>query len=299
MSVMSKKAKAIFEKYGIKTVDIPAEKNLSTWLVMPDGMLIKPLLKQGNTKTGRKVYTFSSLATDQMYLIDIDGVMYELIGTCNCTCKDEDGNITCYGCSGHYQRESVKKSLAKNTIALYSFPDWADKAIRAQIEIIGKNKDIRINATGDIPNEKIAAMWHGIARDFNDDRFWSYTKRQEFETLFDNLPNANIVKSNIDGIGYNYGHIDYVLGLYSYLVAIGEHPYICPCGIEKNTVQHCYGCTSCVDNKYVLFVEHSTDYIAKNDPLYDFISDIAAMQNGKNHAELASLIDCTLASVAA
>ena len=89
-------------------------------------------------------------------------------------------------------------------------------------------------------------------------------------------PNANIVKSVIAGCGLNYGHISYVLDTYYKLLSQGEKPYICKCGIDKN--EHCSNCTGCSNHKYVLFIEHSTEYKAEKDPLYIDIKKLIESQ---------------------
>lgn len=290
MAKFTAKQKAILASYGIGYADITGEtedgkKTVNSYVVMPDGKLCGLPLKQGNTKTGKQVYTFSLLPTNNIFIIDGIG---EIMGSCCETCKDEKGNITCYACKGNYNYSSTKKSLANNTILAYRYLNYLNNLLRANLDIIGESVDIRIHAAGDFFNKQYAEMWHEIARDYKNNRFWTYTKKQEFETMFDDLKNANIVKSKIDSFGYNYGHIDYILALYIYLVEIGEKPYICRCGIDKN--QHCQGCNSCIDYKYVLFIEHSTDYKAEKDILFPFITEIVNAQTGENFQEIASRI---------
>ena len=91
-----------------------------------------------------------------------------------------------------------------------------------------------------------------------------------------NFDNANIVKSVIPHIGVNYGTCEYILGAYETLKAAGLPVYICRCGIDKN--QHCTNCKGCSVNKYVLFIEHSTEYKAEKDPLYPVLKAIIESQ---------------------
>ena len=95
---------------------------------------------------------------------------------------------------------------------------------------------------------------------------------QKFETLFDDLSNANIVKSIIPHIGVNFGKCEYIINAYFTLKAMGLNVYICKCGIDKN--QHCEGCKVCASYDYVLFVEHSTGYKAEEDKLFSKLCEI-------------------------
>lgn len=121
-----------------------------------------------------------------------------------------------------------------------------------------------------------AFMWYTIAKRFQSFRFWTYTKVTRFEVLFDDLKNANIVKSIIPKVGVNYGHCDYIMSTYYYLRELGESVYICKCGFDDN--QHCERCGVCAGYKYVLFLEHSTKYNGKADPLYSKLYEIVMNQ---------------------
>jgi len=148
----------------------------------------------------------------------------------------------------------------------------------AQLEYIGRG-EIRIHAAGDFNTkdpESYARMWYDIAKKNNSFRFWTYTKVKQFETLFDNLKNANIVKSVIPGIGFNFGTCEYIINAYYTLQEMNESVYICKCGIDK--MQHCEKCGVCATYKYVLFVEHSTSYKAEKDPLYAKLCEIVNNQ---------------------
>ena len=63
--------------------------------ILFNGKYICELLKEGNTKTGKRVYTWSLLPGTE--------------GTCVCNCKG------CYAMTGHYNRKNVKESLTLNT----------------------------------------------------------------------------------------------------------------------------------------------------------------------------------------
>lgn len=99
---------------------------------------------------------------------------------------------------------------------------------------------------------------------------------KQYETLFDDLKNANIVKSIIPSIGFNFGKCEYIINAYFTLKTMGKSVYICKCGIDKN--QHCENCGVCAAYEYVLFLEHSTDYKAEADPLYSKLCEIVNNQ---------------------
>ena len=172
----------------------------------------------------------------------------------------------------------VITSLAINTYLVNNHLDFAKRAIMAQLEIIERG-EVRIHASGDfntINSAVYAEMWYEIANKFNSFRFWTYTKIKQYETLFDNLKNANIVKSVLPGIGFNFGTCEYIINAYYTLKDLGQSVYICKCGIDKN--QHCEKCGVCATYKYVLFVEHSTNYKAEADPLYAKLCEIVNNQ---------------------
>lgn len=215
---------------------------------------IAELLKDGNSKTGKAVKTWSMNQT-----------------TCPCHCKG------CYGDNGCYHFPSVKKSLANNTTLAREYLDFVERAIRAQLETFADGTEIRIHALGDFFSAEYLEMWRGIVRDYPQHVFWTYTKVQAFEDAFNEYPNANIVKSIVKGFGFNFGHCDYVIDMYKALKAVGANVHICRCGIDKN--QHCAGCHKCSECEYVLFVEHSTEYVATDDPRYAELVELVELQD--------------------
>lgn len=100
---------------------------------------------------------------------------------------------------------------------------------------------------------------------------------KEYETLFDSLQNGNIVKSVIDGIGFNFGHCGYIIDTYKKLKAMNASVYICRCGIDKN--QHCENCGHCGKAQFVLFIEHSTAYKADQDARYQELRELIESQD--------------------
>ena len=222
------------------------------------GQPIAELLKEGNSKTGKRVYTWSMLPGKD--------------GTCVCSCEG------CYAMTGFYQMPSVKAALQQNTDIVNNDIEFFYNAVSAQLEIIGSG-EIRIHAAGDFSTknpEEYAYTWQRIAKENPSFLFWTYTKVSQFENLFDDIQNANIVKSVINGIGYNFGHCDYIINVYKKLKAAGANVYICRCGIDKN--QHCENCGHCGKADFVLFIEHSTAYKAENDPAFEELKAIINSQ---------------------
>ena len=246
--------KAVYAKYGIQFINGK--------ILSPIGFICE-LLKEGNDKTGKLVYTFSLLPGTDKFEIKINGQVIIVKGTCCCDC------IGCYAKTGRYNCDNVIHSMIINTFLVDNYIDFVKACIMAQLEYIGRG-EIRIHASGDFNttnSDQYAAMWHEIAKKNNTFRFWTYTKVKKYETLFDSLKNANIVKSVIPGVGFNFGHCDYIINAYYTLKELEQSVYICKCGIDKN--QHCENCGVCATYKYVLFLEHSTDYKPEQDPLYE------------------------------
>ena len=246
--------KDIYAKYGITFNNGKIESPIGS---------ICELLKEGNDKTGKLVLTFSLLPGTAQFSADVNGSVIIEKGTCCCDC------IGCYAKTGHYRQISAIRSMIINTYLVNNHIDFVKNCIMAQLEYMRRG-EVRIHAAGDFNTRNsadYAAMWYDIAKKFNSFRFWTYTKIKKYETLFDDLKNANIVKSIIPGIGINYGHCDYIINTYYTLKDMGKSVYICRCGIDKN--QHCQNCGVCSTYDYVLFIEHSTEYKAEQDPLYE------------------------------
>ena len=233
---------------------------------------IPEILKPGNGKTGEEVLTFSLLPGTEEYEIVINGIIEEVKGTCICTCTG------CYAKTGRYNCDNVINSMGINTYLVTYHLDFVKRCIMAQLDYMGRG-EVRIHAAGDfntLNSDDYANMWFFIAKKYNSFRFWTYTKIKKFESLFDELKNANIVKSVIPGIGFNFGHCDYIINAYYTLKDLGQSVYICKCGIDKE--QHCQRCGVCATYKYVLFLEHSTGYNAEKDPLYGKLCEIVNNQ---------------------
>lgn len=237
--------KEVFARYGIQFN--------SGKIIDPTGKAIAPLLKTGNSKTGKAVLTFSIS-----------------VKSCPCKCPG------CYAQTGFYNMPSVKNSLEYNFMLCREYLDFVDRAIRAQLDTCKPGQEVRIHAAGDFFSDAYAEMWRGIVADYPSMIFWTYTKAMKYEAMLDDYDNGNIVKSLIPGIGLNFGHCDYIADTYEKLIQRGESVHICRCGIDSD--QHCAGCHACSSHKYVLFIEHSTGYIAESDPALDRVKTIINAQ---------------------
>lgn len=232
--------KDIYASFGI-------EYNTKTQKIKTPYGWTRELLKKGNSKVGAHVKTWSMNTS-----------------TCCCHCEG------CYGERGCYRFASVKKALALNTdLARNELSFWT-RAIMAQLATLKPGTEIRIHCVGDFFSLEYVNAWHEIIKAYPGLIFWTYTKTQ-YESAFDDLDNANIVKSIVNG-KLNFGHCEHVMELYEELTTAGESVHICRCGVDDD--QHCEGCHKCSISKFVLFLEHSTGYDAKSDPLYETLAEI-------------------------
>ena len=255
---------AIYAQYGIEYKD--------GYILAPLFGWIRPLLLDGNSKLGKGVWTFSTLAGNIDYHVAINGIDYTVRGTCPCNCKG------CYAQTGFYRMPDVIRANAIKTILAREHLDFVKRAIIAQIHA-DNIKLSRIHASGDFFSNDYVQMWRDVCIECPECTFWTYTKNREAESAFDDINNINIVKSCIPGYGFNFGHCDYIIRLYKALTEAGHSVYICRCGIDKN--QHCTNCKGCSKHDYVLFVEHSTSYKAEQDPYYDELKAIIEAQPGE------------------
>ena len=253
--------KTIYAIYGIEYANGKIYSPVFGW--------INPLLVDGNAKLGKGVWTWSTLPSNQIFAVEINGTIHYAIGTCPCNCKG------CYAQTGFYNMPSVKQSNAIKTIIAREYMDFMKRAIIAQIKADGILL-CRIHASGDFFSEEYINAWREIVKACGNCTFWTYTKNADAENAFADCNNINIVKSVIHGFGFNFGKCEYILRVYKALKAMNKDVYICRCGIDKN--QHCVNCKGCSKNEYVLFIEHSTGYVAENDPLFPEIAEIINAQ---------------------
>lgn len=256
--------KEIYARFDIELVKVGTTEKLAS----PVG-LVNPLLVDGNGKIGKGVWHFSTCPGDKEFSAEFNGQILETIGTCGDTCPG------CYGFSNNYKRFGYD-ALVVRTVLAREHMDFVKRAITAQL-VADKIKTVRIHATGDFFSKAYLNMWIDIVKENPGVTFWTYTKEYGAETAFDAFPNANIVKSNVPGAEYNYGHVDYIIAVYDMLKAMGKSVYICRCGIDKN--QHCTNCTACAKCEHVLFIEHSTGYNAEKDPRYNDIVKLIDSQD--------------------
>lgn len=278
---MMKKSE-IYANYGIKF-----DRKANKLFCDPLNMWISPLLINGNKKIGRGCWHFSITAGNAAVTCDVAAaaVPYAAMnpdvlkalcgGTCNCNCPG------CYAQTGCYTFFSTRVSLARKTFLVRFFLAWVERALLAQIAA-DKIKLCRIHAAGDFFSAAYVNMWSRIAAAYPDTVFWTYTKQMDQADMlpalaaFDAMPNCNIVKSVVDGYGFNFGHADYIIAVYHALKAAGKSVYICRCGIDKN--QHCNDCHHCATAEYVLFLEHGTAYDPEMDPAYPAFIELVNSQ---------------------
>lgn len=256
--------KDIYAEYGIQFENGKIYHEKFGW--------INPLLIDGNSKLGKGVWTFSTLPGNMIYHIEYKGMSFDVKGTCACNCNG------CYAQTGFFRMKSTINSLAIKTWLVWNDIEFVNNAIKAQI----KADDIklsRIHASGDFASMEYVKAWQEIVKECSDCIFWTYTKVKEYETMFDDIANINIVKSCIPGFGFNYGHCNYILKVYKALKDMGKNVYICRCGIDAN--QHCTNCKGCSKNEYVLFIEHSTSYKAENDVLFPEVKKLIESQSAQ------------------
>lgn len=257
--------KEIYAKHGIEF------RNEDGKILAPLFGWINPLLINGNTKLGKGVWTYSTLPTNKVFELSIEGCDVKVYGTCPCHCEG------CYATKGNYCFSSTKVSLARKTILQRLYLDFVKRALIAQIEA-DNIRLCRIHAAGDFDPKQpeYTTMWHEVVETCTSTLFWTYTKNPKAEHAFDDLGNINVVKSIIEGIGFNFGKCEYIIRVYHELRRLGKSVYICRCGIDDN--QHCVNCKGCVEHTFVLFVEHSTGYVAKEDPLYPELVELIESQ---------------------
>ena len=247
----------IYKEYGI---EYKAGK-----ITAPDGSQIAPLLKAGNSKTGKSVFTYSQLAGCRVW----DTAYGPIRGTCAGQCDN------CYACTGFYCMPSVRDTLALHTIITRSYLDFKKRAIIAQIKA-DKIAVVRIHASGDFDSVQDVNTWFEIVKACPNTLFWTYTKRawDEIEIL-NSRDNINIVPSIVAG-RVNFGPCADLLEL---LEAVPD-AYICPCGFDET--MHCENCKACALEKNVIFLLHSTpDYDSKADALYN---ELKALVEGQKKA---------------
>lgn len=127
------------EAYAANGIEYKAGK------ILYNGKWIPELLKEGNSKTGKAVYTWSMLPGKA--------------GTCVCDCTG------CYAKTGFYQMRNVRDALQLNTDIVNNDIEFFYNAVSAQLEAVGSG-EVRIHAAGDFATDnpvQYAETWKRIA----------------------------------------------------------------------------------------------------------------------------------------
>ena len=249
---------------------------------------IRPVMKNNDRKTGKSVYTFGLLPTNQTFSKDFEKWQKYLAafhcsqikGSCNCHCKK------CYAMGGNYQFPDVKASqLINQLLAMYDISQL-ERLIEGQIAADGIKK-IRIHDSGDFLSDEYAEMWKRIKQRHPEIAIYTYTKT-EHEELFDEFPNANVVRSLVkmpDGSRrINFGTCREMYDIYMALKDSSDI-YLCPCDIPGIKAPECGNCMKCSVRRAVLFIKHGDrTYDVRKDPDLPLIYQIMREQ-GEEFAE--------------
>jgi len=165
----------------------------------------------------------------------------------NCdSCKD-----TCYA-RINYKRYPNNKAKYD-----YNYTMSRDNPQRLEADLVNElslytYKTIRVHASGDFWSQRYVDMWHSVASQLPDIRFFGMTKTIglfNFECI-DNLPNFNIINSFING-WLNYGDMEYITNLKAH------NPVAHICQATINPSIHCgLQCEYCITEKYPVFKIH-------------------------------------------
>lgn len=290
--------KQIFAEFGIEYRGKNGGQILTPWgewiaLLMPYDTNTKVgAAATWSTKHGNRLWTiaeiaeFSERVANVMRAAGIDTIKE----SCPCHCKD------CYCDNGFFNMPSVRDGNFVKLIIATCYPDFLERALKAQIKAFGIEQ-IRINASGDFSiNDEFINVWVRVATYFQDPKdarndviFWTYTKDKKALEAFKAVRNIRITPS-ITPYGINYGTCAELLDIYHKLTADGYKVHICCCGtpIEKELDMHCatcwHGCkTVGTECDFVLFIKHSTnDYHAGVDDPDEFETICNIIRNQKN-----------------
>ena len=138
---------------------------------------VPPLLRDGNSKLGKGVWTWSTLPGTALYDVVINGKSYTVRGTCPCNC------VGCYAKTGFYRMRSVLLGLGRRTILARDHMVWLERALIAQIQA-DHIKILRVHCAGDFFSFEYVQMWRHVALACPDTLMWTYTKNQDYEKAF-------------------------------------------------------------------------------------------------------------------
>ena len=128
-------------------------------------------------------------------------------------------------------------------------------------------KFVRIHESGDFFSQAYINIWTEIIALYPSLRFYFYTKTDslfDFSEMFslNNQKNeriVNMVKSILPNGMINFGDIKYL----NYILQIFPSFHVCPYGFcDRNgnkIIPHCGKCTICMENEFVLFLDHYID----------------------------------------
>lgn len=170
------------------------------------------------------------------------------VRTClNCSdCKDR-----CYARKAERMYKNSAIFRETNLVLFLSDKELLKSLIISQLEAT-KKKVIRLHSSGDFFSQSYINFWNEIIKLFPEKKFYTYTKVDkilDFSEIEKNK-NFNLILSYI-GDKLNFGSLEYCKGLKKEFKA-----FICPVTKGVENIKCGAGCTYCVSNKNVCFVEH-------------------------------------------
>lgn len=147
----------------------------------------------GNRKLDKSVATWSTLATDSMYIVPALG-NFIVRGTCSSeackTCKKD-----CYARKAQNMYPSVVYGRAVNTIGLRYLTDKLFADLDKQLGSSRRRFSIvRLNQSGELETEHEMELWAELARRHPDVTLYIYTKMYDFATV---ILKAGLVPENL------------------------------------------------------------------------------------------------------
>ena len=223
-------------------------------ITLPDGTTAAPLLKRGNAKLAKGVFTWSMAPVYSCPSCRKYGC-----GRINPETGKPDG--TCYAIKAYKMYPTCKAAWDRNFTLAAHHGEWLRNALIAQIKADNATM-VRVHVAGEFFRSDYVAMWAAIASACPDVRFWTYTKSYGVSAKLDSaldalkaLPNFNIVDSTPCG-RKNYGSAEYLSELVDELLKVGKQSFICPCAAGNDGAQCGTACTACATMENVLFLEH-------------------------------------------
>lgn len=162
-------------------------------------------LQKGNTKLGKKVFTFNTLPGEHPLTLKDGTVLTNVLGTCNGCCEGcETGG--CYAIrDAKLHSNSVIPSQGKNTVIMRHSYDDGFAQIKEQL-IANKAETLRFHSSGEIIDYDYLLKMVELAKEMPHVKFYFYTKRfpemsryiKENGTLPENLVcNLSVWRDNL------------------------------------------------------------------------------------------------------